>query len=204
MTKTVVCDGQDIAPSKIVCIGRNYAAHIEELGSEVPDEMVIFLKPGSAISDNLRAFHGETIHYEAEICFLCKGGEFHAVGFGLDLTKRELQNKLKAKGLPWERCKAFDGAALFSEFVTFDGDPSDLSVVLEIDGATVQSGGTDLMIYKPGEILKEISSFITLNDGDIVMTGTPKGVGPIKAGATFEGQIRKNGETIVSKSWVAK
>lgn len=204
MNNMVMCDGEEIAPSKIVCIGRNYAAHIEELGGEVPDEMVIFLKPNSAISDTLRAFDVEPIHYEAEICFLCKGGRFCAVGFGLDLTKRELQYKLKAKGLPWERCKAFDGAALFSEFVAFDGNYSGLSVGLEIDGEIVQSGDTDLMLHKPDAILKGISRVMTLNDGDIVMTGTPAGVGPVKAGGSFLGQIRKDDKAIVSKTWIAE
>ena len=108
---TIQLDSQPIAPSKIVCIGRNYLEHIRELGNETPDAMVIFNKPNSAISQTLFALRDEPLHYEGEICFMVKQGELDALGFGLDLTKRELQSKLKSKGLPWERAKAFDAAA---------------------------------------------------------------------------------------------
>ena len=109
---------QSISPSKIICIGRNYVDHIAELGNEVPDEMVVFLKPNSAISSKLQSYHQEPLHYEAELCFLYQQGHFTAVAIGLDLTKRNLQAKLKTKGLPWERAKSFNGAAVFSDFVT--------------------------------------------------------------------------------------
>ena len=165
---------------KIVCVGRNYEEHIIELGSEKPDSMVLFLKPASAIADRLNAYLGETLHYEGEICFSIKDGEFDRVGFGLDLTKRALQTRLKQKGLPWERAKAFDGAACFSDFVAFDKTKiNQLRLKLDINQQTVQAGGYDLMIYKPDQVLREIKSFMTLNDGDIVMTGTPKGVGEV-------------------------
>src|SRR6187401_2848464 len=110
-------DGVSVYPSKILCVGRNYVAHIRELGNDVPDTMVVFNKPNSAITGTLRSRIGdEALHYEGELAFAVKKGKLVAVGFGLDLTRRGLQTALKEKGLPWERAKAFDGAALFSEF----------------------------------------------------------------------------------------
>ena len=202
--KTVMYEGREVTPSKIICIGRNYVEHVKEFGNEIPDEMVIFLKPNSSLSGDLHSFQHEQIHYEGELSFLYDGGTFSAVGFGLDLTKRDLQGKLIAKGLPWERAKAFDGSAVFSEFVPFSGDFDSLTIRLKIDGLTVQSGGTDLMISKPDDIFNEVSRIITMNDGDIVMTGTPKGVGEVKAGSRFEGCVLKDNQVIVSDSWTAK
>jgi len=165
---------KSIFPSKIVCIGRNYAAHIEELKNDVPDEPVIFIKPNSAIADKIILTEDEEIHYEAEICFLIKNGELSAVGFGLDLTKRQVQKRLKEKGLPWERAKAFDGSALFSEFI------------------------------KPDVLLKEIKRNFTLEDGDIIMTGTPAGVGKINENDDFVGKIFSDSDLLVDQSWVCK
>ena len=128
-----------IQPTKILCIGRNYHDHIKELNNPVPDEMVVFNKPPSSIGSQLCSYHGETIHYESEICFLVKDGQYCAVGFGLDLTKRELQSKLKSKGLPWERAKAFDGSAVFSRFLPIEGvDIESLQVELFINCVRVQ------------------------------------------------------------------
>ena len=147
-----------IQPSKIVCVGRNYVAHIRELNNEIPDSMVVFNKPNSAIADTLHShIDGQTLHYESELAFLVAKGTLSAVGFGLDLTKRDLQTELKEKGLPWERAKSFDGAALFT----------------------------------------------TLEDGDIIMTGTPSGVGEIRPQERFEGQVLLDDKPIVSTSWVA-
>jgi len=166
--------------------------------------MVVFLKPNSAIAAVLQSACGEPLHYEGEICLMVKNGGFSAVAFGLDLTRRSLQSRLKAQGLPWERAKAFDGAALFSEFVPLPPDWSELSVELDINGAAVQRGDTGLMLYKPDAILAEIVTFMSLNDGDIVMTGTPKGVGPVSAGDEFTGRITAEGRLLVSGSWTAK
>lgn len=189
---------------KIVCVGRNYVAHIEELKNEIPKSMVVFMKPASAISTKLYSYHlEEEIHYESEICFLVKGQKFNQVGFGLDLTKRNLQAELKTKGLPWERAKAFDGSALFSDFVSFEGDFEKLNVRLYIDGELIQNGSVSQMIYKPEVIFQEINSFSKLNDFDIVMSGTPKGVGIVKRGAKFEGQILYDGKVLISKEWIA-
>jgi len=187
---------QKITPSKVVCIGRNYVDHIKELANEIPDEMVVFLKPNSAISTELFAKHNDdALHYEAELSFLYQGGKFTAVALGLDLTKREVQGKLKAKGLPWERAKAFDSSAVFSDFVSFEqGYMPQLNLSLTINNTLKQEGGVKLMMVKPDEILTELQSFLTLEDGDIIMTGTPKGVGVIGSNDNFIGQIYLNKE----------
>ncbi len=202
---TVTVDSKPMTPSKIVCVGRNYLEHIQELGNETPDSMVIFVKPNSSISAQLRATMEEPLHYENEISFMVKDGALYAVGFGLDLTRRELQSRLKSKGLPWERAKAFDGAACFSEFVIMGNtDIESLSVVLEINDMEIQNGGYDLMMYTPRQILQEIMSFMSLNDGDIIMTGTPKGVGVVNAGDRFRGMIKSGDDVLVEQDWVAQ
>ena len=201
---TISVNGNTVQPSKILCVGRNYRAHIEELGNEIPDSMVVFNKPNSAISDTLYSdINNQPLHYESELAFTVKEGKLDAVGFGLDLTKRALQSTLKAKGLPWERAKAFDGAALFSAFVTLPKDIEDLSLQLNVDGEQRQAGGISLMIYTPVQIIRELESFTTLEDGDIIMTGTPAGVGEIKAGQGFEGEVLLAGKTLVSATWIA-
>ena len=202
--KTVVVKGKSVTPSKVVCVGKNYVEHIAEMDSEVPDEMVIFNKPNSAIGDALFAVKDEPLHYEAEIAFMVEGGEFAAVAVGLDLTKRQTQSKLKKAGLPWERAKAFDGAALFSEFVDLPDALEQLTVKLDIDGVTTQHGGVELMIYKPAQILAGIKAFLTLEDGDIVMTGTPKGVGAVQAGANYSASILNGEQLVVAQQWLAK
>ena len=175
---------QLITPSKVICIGRNYVDHIKELANEIPDEMVVFLKPNSAKHND------DVLHYEAELSFLYQGGEFTAVGLGLDLTKREVQGKLKTKGLPWERAKAFDNSAIFSDFVSIEQDDiQQLNLSLMINDVLKQQGGVSLMMAKPADILKELQTFMSLEDGDIVMTGTPKGVGIIGKNDTFTGQV---------------
>jgi 2-keto-4-pentenoate hydratase/2-oxohepta-3-ene-1,7-dioic acid hydratase in catechol pathway len=199
---SIKLESDTFTPSKIVCIGRNYLEHIKELGNETPDQMVIFNKPNSAISAKLHATHGEALHYEGEICFMVRDNKLHALGFGLDLTRRELQSKLKAKGLPWERAKAFDGAACFSDFVTLgDIELASLSLQLEINGELRQDGGYNLMMHKPAQILAGIQEFMQLEDGDIIMTGTPKGVGQVKAGDHFVGRIISDGQILVSQAW---
>lgn len=203
--QSISVNGAPVTPSKIVCVGRNYVAHIEELGNEIPRDMVVFNKPNSAISNELLSeLDGENLHYEGEIVLLVQGGEFTAVGFGLDLTRRELQSALKKKGLPWERAKAFDGAALFSEFVALPEDILALSLQLDVDGQTRQTGGVDMMIYRPATILEELGKFITLEDGDLVMTGTPAGVGAIAQGELFQGRILAQDRDLVRAEWRAR
>ena len=201
---TISVNGNTVQPSKILCVGRNYRAHIEELGNEIPDSMVVFNKPNSAISSTLYSdINNQPLHYESELAFTVKEGKLDAVGFGLDLTKRALQSTLKAKGLPWERAKAFDGAALFSAFVTLPKDIGGLSLQLNVDGEQRQAGDISLMIYPPAQIIRELETFTTLEDGDIIMTGTPAGVGEIKAGQGFEGEVLLAGKTLVSATWIA-
>ncbi|HEY5775195.1 MAG TPA: fumarylacetoacetate hydrolase family protein [Xanthomonadales bacterium] len=202
--KSIKLDGNEVFPSKIICIGRNYVEHIRELGNEIPKEPVIFIKPNSAISADIHSGEPDEIHFEGEISIAVRGGKIAAVGFGLDLTKRNLQSSLKAKGLPWERSKAFDGAAVFSEFVSFNGQTNELRLELYINDRLVQRGGCDLMMYKPDEILAEIKSFLTLEDGDLVMTGTPAGVGPVHTGDRFTGKIFDGDELLIEASWVVR
>lgn len=198
----IIVNGKNTTPSKIVCIGRNYVDHIRELGNEIPTDMVVFSKPNSAISRYLNSFDGEPLHYEGEICFVYEKGGFSAVGFGLDLTKRALQSSLKEKGLPWDRAKAFNGSALFSKFVSFQSSEK-LSVQLTINNEPRQTGSVELMMYKPDDIIKGIESFMTLEDGDVVMTGTPKGVGQIVSGDVFTGSILHDGKQVIEVSWTA-
>jgi len=194
-----------LRPGKIVCVGRNHVAHIEELGNERPDEMVVFCKPASAIGDRLAArFDGESLHYEGEICLLIGDDGIDGAGFGLDLTRRQTQSRLKQQGLPWERAKAFDGAALFSPFAAFEGDPNRLSMRLEINGALRQQGGAALMLYPPLRILEEIRRFMRLEAGDVVMTGTPAGVGEIRSGDEFHGRVFIDDEPLAEARWRAE
>ncbi|EGA72112.1 hypothetical protein VISI1226_04889 [Vibrio sinaloensis DSM 21326] len=194
-----------IHPSKVLCIGRNYLEHIHELNNAIPDDMVVFNKPATAISSVLKAFQQERIHYEAEICFLVKEGKYQAVGLGLDLTKRGLQSQLKEKGLPWERAKAFDGSALFSRFIPVAGlDMNSLELELFINCVRVQKGDVSQMMYSPQMILNELKSYTTLCDGDIVMTGTPKGVGEVHAGDVFLARLKCAEASLIEIEWVAE
>jgi len=200
---SVKVDNGYITPSKIICVGRNYVEHISELGNEVADNMVLFSKSNAAIGGQLRSHHQETLHYEAELCFLYQQGKFCAVAVGLDLTKRALQSQLKAKGLPWDRAKAFTASALFSDFVTLDKIDEHLALELAINGKCRQKGSVAMMLYTPETILQEILSFIELEDGDIVMTGTPAGVGEIISGDIFEGRVLDRDKVLVTKQWQA-
>jgi 2-keto-4-pentenoate hydratase/2-oxohepta-3-ene-1,7-dioic acid hydratase in catechol pathway len=203
MLNAVHWDGTAYFPSKIVCVGRNYVGHIKELANELPDEPVIFIKPNSALSDEVHAGEAGSIHFEAEICFIVRTGQLCGVGFGLDLTKREVQDKLKARGLPWERAKAFDRAAVFSPFVTFTGDINRLRLELFINEQLVQQGGCELMLFKPDQLLSAVKRFMTLEDGDVIMSGTPQGTGPFQAGDRFVGKIFAQDALLIEASWLA-
>lgn len=199
----IFLDDIEIIPSKVVCIGRNYMNHINELNNEVPEDMVFFIKPNSAVSNRLVFPKNQnSCHYEAEISFLIEDDKISAVGFGLDLTLREVQSKLKAKGLPWERAKAFDGAAVFSKFISFDKDISKLEIELYINGELKQKGDYSLMINKPNEIINEAKTFLSFEDGDILMSGTPKGVGSFKVGDVFLGRILFDNKIILEEEFI--
>lgn len=201
--KNINCQNTHIVPSKIICVGRNYAEHIEELGNETPSQPVIFLKPNSAIATELYTNEQEEIHYEAEICFSIKDNNIYAVGIGFDLTKRQLQSALKDKGLPWERAKAFDDSAVFSEFIPLVHPVESLQMKLLIQDQLQQHADYDLMIRKPESLLREVQQFMTTVDGDILMTGTPKGVGKLQKGYQYSLALYSNGDLLISQNWLA-
>lgn len=191
---------------KILAIGRNYTAHIEELSNERPDEPVIFTKPETALIQKNRPFYypdfSNNIHYEVEIILrVCKHGKYidkkfahnyyDAIGIGVDFTARDLQDKAKAKGLPWDLAKGFNGSAPVSKFIdkTEFKNVHNLDFSLTVDGEQKQVGNTSLMLFNFEEIISYISKFIMLKKGDIIFTGTPKGVGPIEIGNKLEGFI---------------
>jgi len=201
---TVIFNGQRVRPGKVVCVGKNYAAHIEEMVSVPAENMVVFMKPATSIGTTLHATLDEALHYEGEICLLMKDGAVAGVGFGLDLTKRATQSKLKAARLPWERSKAFTGSALFSEFVPAPADLTRLGVELRVDDQLRQKGDVSLMLYPPDVILRELNQFLVLEDYDIIMTGTPAGVGAVKAGEHFSCRVLNDKDELVSADWVAQ
>lgn len=202
--KPIIFKQQQLYPAKIICVGRNYVEHIQELNNEMPEEPVLFIKPNSAIADVLYTDAESSIHYEGEICLLIHQGKFSAVGFGFDLTKRDLQSRLKSKGLPWEKAKAFEGSAVFSEFVSFSGDCSTLQMELRINDQLAQQTSYELMIHKPQTLFDEIDQIFSWEDGDILMTGTPKGVGPVKVGDRFNAILFEGQRYLLSAEWIAK
>ena len=187
--------------NKIVCVGRNYVEHIKELNNEIPAEPVYFMKPFSSVSENIEFPEYSPMHYEGEICFLM--GDVLKVGFGFDFTLREIQNELKKRGLPWEKAKAFKGAAVFSGFAEFE-DINSLGLEVYKNGKLVQKGDVSLMMYKPWFLFEDIDKIFGLNTGDIVMSGTPKGVGVVNRGDEFEGRILEGKKVLVSKKWKVK
>jgi 2-keto-4-pentenoate hydratase/2-oxohepta-3-ene-1,7-dioic acid hydratase in catechol pathway len=199
-----------LTPSKVVCVGRNYAKHIAELNNVNTGDMVVFFKPNSSITHTLYAFHQEPLHYEAELCFIVDNGELSGVGFGLDLTKRVLQSELKAKGLPWERAKSFDHSAVLSEFLSLptDMDIAGLSLELWVNDELRQKGGVADMLFSPQLVLDDVKTFLTIEDGDVLMTGTPEGVGVIQTGDQFVGRVfyeKDHGrELLLETSWLAQ
>lgn len=201
--KTIQFNNQVITPSKVVCIGRNYVEHIQELNNETPDQMVVFNKTNSAITNTLNFFSEDT-RFEGEICFLIQNNSICGIGFGLDLTKANIQNKMKEKSWPWERSKSFDGSAVLGEFVPFDGDITKIRLELYINDTLVQFANHDLMIYKPKEMINEILSFMSLEDGDIIMSGTPKGVSTYKIEDKFVGKIFEDDILLVESSWIVQ
>jgi len=191
---------------KILAIGRNYVEHIKELNNERPDEPVIFTKPDTALVRNNQPFYfpdfSNDIHYEVELVLrLCKMGKninekfahtyYDAIGLGIDFTARDLQTKAKDKGLPWALAKGFDGSAPVSEFLPLSDfqDINNINFSLNVDGQVKQQGNSSLMLFSFNQIISYISKFITLRSGDLIFTGTPKGVGPIKIGNKLEGYI---------------
>lgn len=190
---------------KIICIGRNYAEHIAELGNERPENPVIFMKPDTAILRNNDSFYfpefSKEIHHEVEVLVkIKKEGKsidrqfahkyYSEIGLGIDFTARDLQAKAKEKGLPWDLAKGFNGSAPISRFINkAPFDLKNLSFKLIKNEELIQSGNTSLMLWPIDELLAYVSKFITLKKGDIIFTGTPKGVGPVKIGDRLTGYI---------------
>ena len=191
---------------KIICIGRNYVKHIEELQNERPDEPVIFLKPDTAILPKKFPFvipeFSNEVQHEVEILIkINKVGKYietkfahkyyDEIGLGIDFTARDVQNRLKEKGLPWEKSKGFDGSAVIGEFIPKKLFSSVENITFELtkNGKTVQSGNTSHMLWKIDEIVAHISQYFTLKKGDIIFTGTPEGVSAVKPEDVLEGFI---------------
>ncbi|ABB33155.1 Ureidoglycolate lyase [Geobacter metallireducens RCH3] len=191
---------------KILCIGRNYAEHIKELGNETPDAPVIFTKPATSVIGDGDAIvippYSRDCHHEAELAVLIgtAGKDIpveraleHVAGYGvaIDLTLRDVQAELKKKGLPWDIAKGFDTACPLSPFVPADrvADPQDLRIILTVNGETRQDGSTSLMIHTVREIISHMSGIFTLEPGDVILTGTPAGVSPIVSGDRLVAEI---------------
>ena len=190
---------------KIICVGRNYVAHANELNNEIPDEPVLFMKPDSALLRNNDSFYipdwSNDVHHEIELIVrirrLGKSIEkkfahryYSEIGIGIDFTARDLQNRLKDKGLPWEKSKAFDQSAVVCpEFVPIESlaDRNSIHFRLDKNGTTVQEGDSALMIFPLDDIISHVSKYFTLKIGDLIYTGTPAGVGAVKSGDRLEG-----------------
>jgi acylpyruvate hydrolase len=192
---------------RIFAVGRNYAEHIKELNNERPDEPVIFTKPDTALLRNNAPFYypdfSKDIHHEVELVLrICKEGKnidpkfaskyYDAIGVGIDFTARDLQQKAKEKGLPWDLAKGFNGSAPVSdkfipvsEFVNL----SSINFSLQVDNVTKQEGNTSLMLFSFDYIISFLSKYFTLRTGDFIFTGTPKGVGPVKVGNILSAYI---------------
>ncbi len=191
---------------KIICIGRNYADHISELNNERPTEPVIFMKPDSAILPNKNPFvipaFSNDIHHEVEILVkICRVGKhidakfahkyYEEIGLGIDFTARDVQSKLNEKGLPWEKAKAFDHSAVIGNFISKKNYSSleNINFELKSNQVTVQEGNTSLMLWKIDELIAYVSQYFTIKIGDIIFTGTPKGVAKVTEGDVLEGFI---------------
>ena len=194
---------------KIICVGRNYVEHIAELNNERPDEPVLFIKPDTALLGKEFPFvipdFSQDIHYEAEVVVkIAKVGKYidakfaskyyDQVSLGIDFTARDLQSKLKEKGLPWEKAKAFDNSAFVGDFMAKTDFESmeNLPFSFVQNGKTVQQATTAQMIWKIDELIAEISRYFTLKTGDLIFTGTPAGVGKVEPGDTLEGFLGDN------------
>jgi len=190
---------------KIICIGRNYVEHIHELGNETPDEPVIFLKPDSALFRLRDTFYipdfTNEVHYEAEIIIrINRIGKSIAAKFapkyfaeftlGIDFTARDVQQKLKTKGLPWEKAKAFDQSAVVGNYLPIENrDLSNINFSLYKNGEIVQEGNSKMMIHSIPQIIEHVSQYFSLKIGDLIFTGTPKGVGKVSPGDVLDGYI---------------
>lgn len=194
---------------KLICIGRNYTEHIKELENEKPTDPIIFIKPDTAILLKKQPFFipdfSDDVHHEVEILVkINKVGKhidkkfahkyYDEIGLGIDFTARDLQSKLKAKGHPWEKAKAFDGAAVVGKWLSksnFD-NVNEINFKLLKNDEVVQDGNTNLMLWKIDELIEYVSKYFTLKIGDIIFTGTPAGVGRVVANDKLKGFVEEN------------
>ena len=200
---------------KILCIGRNYVDHIKELGNEAPSSPVVFMKPASAVIGNGESVvippYSQECHYEAELAVLIglEGKNIteadalsHVAGYGvaIDMTLRDVQDTLKKKGLPWDIAKGFDSSCPLSDFVPVDqvADPQALTIQLFLNGEERQNGSTGLMINSVAKLISYLSGIFTLEEGDVILTGTPAGVGRVVAGDKMEAHINGVGSIRVA------
>ena len=191
---------------KIICIGRNYAAHIDELNNERPTNPVVFIKPDSAILPKEQDFYipefSDDVHYEVEVLVKIKKVGKHIaphfahkyydeIGLGIDFTARDIQSELKAKGLPWEKAKGFDGAAVIGKWIHKHSyeNLDELGFSLLKNWEKVQNGNTSLMLWKIDELIAHVSTYFMLKKGDVLFTGTPSGVGRVEPNDYLEGWI---------------
>ena len=197
---------------KIICIGRNYAEHAKELGNEIPENPVIFMKPDTAVlkkgCDLYLPEFSNDVHYELEVVVkISKGGKYiqeenaskhyDEIALGIDFTARNLQSQLKGKGLPWELAKGFDGSAVVSDFYSKENfDLKNLKFQLKKNKEMVQDGNTNLMLFSPDQIIAFVSQYFTLRVGDLIYTGTPKGVGKVEENDELE--LFMEGEKVLS------
>ena len=191
---------------KLICIGRNYTAHIEELENERPKDPVVFIKADSAVLPKEQDFYlppfSNNVHHEVELLVkITKVGKhiakefahkyYDEVSLGIDFTARDVQDELKSKGLPWEKAKSFDGSAVIGKWVSKSNykDLNDLNFSLKRNNEVVQSASSELMLWKIDELISYVSQFFTLKKGDIIFSGTPSGVGKVEAGDVLEGFV---------------
>ncbi len=183
---------------KIICIGRNYAKHAEELNNPIPQEPVVFLKPDTAVLLKKHPFfipeHSNNVHHEIELVVkinrLGKHIEtrfahkyYNEIALGIDFTARDVQDDCKKKGLPWEKAKAFDGSAAVSNFFSLESlkkEINNIDFYLDINGKKVQEGNTQQMLFSVDQLISHVSKYFTLKTGDLIFTGTPAGVGPVQ------------------------
>ncbi len=198
---------------KIICIGRNYAEHAKEMKSEVPTEPVFFMKPDTALLKVNEPFYfpdfTKDLHHEIEVVLkISKVGKhiaeefahkyYDEISLGIDFTARDLQAQCKAKGLPWEKAKSFDSSAPIGKFLnkTELGDLQNLNFELKINNESKQKGNTSDLLFSFDKIIAYVSQFVTLKVGDLIYTGTPEGVGPVKIGDKLQGSL--NGTELFS------
>ena len=189
---------------KIICVGRNYAAHAQELNNALSEKPLWFLKPDTALLKDNEPFYlpdfTKNLHYECEVVLrICKAGKhigeafadayYDRISLGVDFTARDLQDEKKKNGHPWEEAKAFDGSAVVGRWEPLDKFPFPFRFSLEKNGETVQQGNTADMLFSPARVIAYVSQFITLKVGDLIYTGTPAGVGPVGISDTLTGKI---------------